>query len=177
MAEANQVAKRVVAAVVVLGLVAAVAAFLLPRLSATGSPGSSTPVPGPSGITRIRHPLPFFPTLAKEADGYPESIVGGTLVEEKGCVLVRDVELGIGMMLWPHGWSVEWSADGVLSDLDDSGTPAFRVGEEIRVGGGELGDYPLPPERLPEELIGRPIPERCKVGRYLITSGNSAPSL
>jgi hypothetical protein len=77
------------------------------------------------------------------------------------------------VVVWPHSWSVKRSADGVLTIVDDGGAPAFRVGEDVLLGGGELGAHPQdPPERFPEELIGRPIPSRCKTNHYYITSGN-----
>jgi hypothetical protein len=178
MSETGQTAKRVAVAVVPLALFAAAAAFAASRLDAIGSDETSDePIAGPSATSLIPHVPPFFPTLAKEADAYPNAVIGGTLVEENGCVLLRQGDERFVLTLWPHGWSVERSADGVLSIVDEEGTRAFRIGEEVALGGGELSGYPgAPRERFPEELIGRPIPPRCQTDHYYITSGNRAPS-
>lgn len=158
-----------------LGFFAATAGLLLPRLLAVDPTGSSsTPVPGPSASGEVSEAAPavFFPTQAREANAYPDAGTSGTLIEDQGCVLLRQGDGNVVMVIWPHGWSVERAADGVLRILDDTGAPVAEVGENVELHGGSLGQYPQgPPERFPEEVIGRRIPARCTADDYFLTSG------
>lgn len=167
-AHRHQRARRAATAVLALGLFAATAGVLLPRLLATAPPGTaSTPVPGPSPTDEGV----FFPTGARE-DGYRDWAAGGTLVEDEGCVFLRQEDGSLVLVLWPHGWSIERRADGTLRILDDMGAPVVEVGDQVTLGGGPVGRYPgEPPEKLPEEIIGEPIPGRCTADGYFRTSG------
>jgi hypothetical protein len=148
---------------IVLGGVVATAGFLLPRVVAIDPTSSSSmPLPGPSPSGEAV----FFPTLARE-DGYPDWGTGGTLVEEEGCIFLRQEGGPVWLVIWPHGWSVERTVSGVLRILDDSGTPVVDVGDQVTLHGG---GFSYEPEFL-EELVGQPVPARCHVDDHFVTSG------
>jgi hypothetical protein len=102
------------AAVLASGLFAATAALLLPHLLAIDRTASTSgPVPGPSPSGEAV----FFPALAREANAYADWGAGGTLVEDEGCIFLREEYRGDWLVLWPHGWSVERTGGGALRIL------------------------------------------------------------
>jgi len=59
----------------------------------------------------------------------------GVLEEQAGCLFVT-VDGDSWLLLWPEGYTAR-VADGHLDVLDESGEVVGRVGEPLRVGGGE----------------------------------------
>jgi hypothetical protein len=174
MADGSALAKRVTIAVVALGAFAAAAVFALPRLVNIGSASPTTPVPGPSvsETTLIPHRPLFFATEVSPSNAYPDSGTGGTVVADRGCILLESADGRELLVIWPYGWSIESTDGGGLQILDESGTAIAEVGEYVELHGGIPGWYPTDPrERFAEEFIGRPIPPRCEVGNYFTTSG------
>jgi heat shock protein HslJ len=112
----------------------------------------------------------FFPTLAEPASGYPDALAVGTLVEQRGCVFLRGTDGSRTLLIWPFGWSIQATDDGSLRVLNESGTPVREVGKEVELGGGFVSEN-RNRTSFPEELIGEPIPDRCKAGGYFLTSG------
>ena len=68
------------------------------------------------------------------------------------------------LLLWPEGYTAR-IADGQLVVLDEKGGVVGRVGEPLRVGGGERNPIEMggetAAERYASELVGLDIPERC----------------
>lgn len=112
----------------------------------------------------------FFPTLAEPATGYPDALAIGTLVQRRGCVFLEGTDGSRTLLIWPFGWSIQATEDGSLRVLDENGTPVREIGEEVELGGGFVGES-RNRTGFPEELIGEPIPDRCKAGGYFLTSG------
>jgi len=178
-AQRRQDHRRAGTAMLVLTLFAATTGFVLPRLLAvdpTTRPSTPTPAPSASDEAGETAPTVFFPTLAREAEGYPDAFATGTLIEEEGCVLLRQEDGSADLVIWPHLWKVERTTSGVLRILDDAGVPVIEVGNDVTLGGGGIGRYPHgPPDRFAEELIGEPIPARCTTENYFPTSGPAEP--
>ena len=81
--------------------------------------------------------LPVQPP-ADEPRAVMEALLTGMLVEEDGCLRVAPEEGGAAYLpVWPHGWSVREEADGGLVLLDAAGSARLRVGERVRLSGGE----------------------------------------
>lgn len=156
--------RRARTALVALALFAVTAGVLL-RLVTSGSPGSSArPMPGPSPSGQVD---PFFPTFAEEANASPDTGIGGMLVEDHGCVFVREGDGVEVLIIWPHAWSVERAASGDLRVLDETGASVIEVGHRVALHGG---GFHYEPEFL-EELIGQPVPLGCRTFETFLTSG------
>ena len=104
----------------------------------------------------------FFPTVPI-GDEYPAGDMEGVLEERDGCLFVSAPD-DDWLLLWPEGYTAR-VADGQLDVLDESGEVVGRVGEPLRVGGGETNPVEIggtaAAERRASELTGLDIPERC----------------
>ena len=131
-------------------------------LTAAGC-GSGEPA-APPGI--------FFPTVPI-GDAYPAALMEGVLEEQAGCLFVT-VDGDSWLLLWPEGYTAR-VADGHLDVLDESGEVVGRVGEPLRVGGGETNPVEIggaaAAERRASELTGLDIPERCGDLYWLVSPG------
>ena len=92
----------------------------------------------------------FFPTWSFPG-ARPGAIVSGRLIESDGCLFLR-LSGKRNLPLWEEGYSC---AEGAL--LDSSGQPVVRVGQVLHGGGGHFSKW-----QHAEELVGEPIPERCR---------------
>lgn len=103
----------------------------------------------------------FFPTT-KDMNGYPTALIEGALQERDGCVFIES-QGHLALVLWPEGFRAERGGRD-LRILGGFGHPERRTGQPLELGGGEAE---LP---FAEELIGEPIPSRCRAGGYWIAS-------
>jgi heat shock protein HslJ len=69
------------------------------------------------------------------------AVSSGTLVLRGGCLALEHADRSTTLLLWPAEARLERQADGALKVLGTEGTgqETVRVGEEIIVGGSELG--------------------------------------
>jgi hypothetical protein len=115
-------------------------------------------------------PGTFFPT-APIGDAYPAGEIQGVLEERDGCLFVVQPQ-DRWLLLWPEGYTAR-TTDGQLVVLDENGKVVGRVGEPLRVGGGERNPIEMggdaAAERYATELTGLDIPERCG-DRYWLVS-------
>lgn len=103
----------------------------------------------------------FFPTQepTEGPRAVMEALTSGTLVVEKGCILLRHEDGSAELPVWPPGWNLR-TAGREVTILDDAGRVVARVGDVVRMGGGQVtadeteGGY----ERLRQSLK---IPEEC----------------
>ena len=59
------------------------------------------------------------------------ALLKGQLVLVNGCLRVDNY-----LLVWPHGFSI--STDGeVIQIIDNTGKPIVRVGDQVKLGGGE----------------------------------------
>ena len=78
----------------------------------------------------------FFPTV-RRLDAYPAAELSGQLVERSGCLVAPG---GTGsVLLWPDGYTARIAQDGRTQVLDENGTIIGTVGEEVTLGGGQVG--------------------------------------
>ncbi len=75
---------------------------------------------------------PFFPQQKENPAIYMDALLVGELVLEDDCLRVGD-----DLLVWPHVFSVS-TEDGVIQIIDDNGQPIMRVGDKIKLGGGEM---------------------------------------
>jgi hypothetical protein len=110
----------------------------------------------------------FFPTLP-HMNGWPAALLQGTLLERNGCVVLAGRSESV-LLLWPEGYSTRRDPDGSLVVLDDHGDRVGRMGDEVSLGGGLVGESRQHVE-FAEKLIGQKIPGRCYADAYAVTSG------
>jgi hypothetical protein len=104
----------------------------------------------------------YFPA-AKEAQlGYPMGAIRGTLIFDGKYLrlrvefIVENVMITPGteyLVIWPYGYSVNVE-DGEIQILDESGQVVARVGDYIRLGGGETDKIVVE-----ENYIGESLPD------------------
>lgn len=78
----------------------------------------------------------FFPTVPRQ-DAYPDAVTYSRLAERSGCLVVGGGK-GI-VLLWPEGYTARTGPDGRVQVLDDNGMVVGTVGEEVTLGGGNVG--------------------------------------
>lgn len=120
-------------------LLIAAAVIILIIVLVTQSPGESLEVS-------------FFPVQKEAAREAMQVLLQGDLVlDSSGCLRVHD-----HLILWPYGYSVNIKGDEIHV-IDDKGQIVGRVGEFVKLGGGNI------PAFFAEEKLGYPLPEGCDV--------------
>jgi hypothetical protein len=110
------------------------------------------------------HPL-FFPVLNEPESIYPNALARGRLVLDHNCLrLKRFYFFGKGsLLIWPYGYSVE-TQNKKISVVDNNGEVIARVGDWLKVGGGEI------PKEIVEKYIGKPLSDNY-TGPYWLAAG------
>jgi hypothetical protein len=78
---------------------------------------------------------PFFPVANNQSEFSMTALLGGELVLEDGCLRVKNGHDNY-LIVWPHGFSLS-TEGGVIQVIDDTGQPIARVGDRVKIGGGE----------------------------------------
>jgi hypothetical protein len=105
-------------------------------------------------------PDPFFP---QQRDAHPNNMTAfltGNLILINDCLRVRDTTNTSYLLIWPHGFSLN-KKDNPMQLYDDKGQAVARVGDTLKIGGGEM--------RLEyvSNLVLQPVPANCS-GPYWI---------
>ena len=131
------------------------------RSDATGSGEPTTVASSPRAEV-------FFPQL-RPAEAYPGALGHGKLVlDNKGCIRMKLSEKDPGwVVLWPANFELD-VGDDEIRILDGKGRVRAQVGEEVPMGGGEVGDSLEGLGGLDEQLK-REVQKRCP-GTYWFAS-------
>ena len=109
---------------------------------------------------------PHFPQQQENMD-VMEALLEGELVLEEGCLRTKSKGGTDYLLIWPHGFKL--SVDGPdIRITDDSGL-SLSVGEEIRIGGGEV------PLAHVQTLVEQPVPDDCP-GPYWVVGEVPIPT-
>jgi len=115
----------------------------------------------PNNSTNISTPAPFFPVQRGGLDQMT-ALAEGKLVLDNGYLRLKGF-FGEGeSLVWPYGFSLRTEGKEIQV-IDSDGQLVARVGERIKVGGGEV------PAEIVEKYIGQPLPDNC-TGPYWIVS-------
>jgi hypothetical protein len=109
-------------------------------------------------------PAPFFP-VKKEPDSsyiYPSALSEGKLVVDHSNLRLKHFWGTSDLLIWPYGYSLRIEGKE-LQVVDNYGQLVGRLGDKIKVGGGEV------PAEIVEEYIGQPLPDDCE-GPYWLVS-------
>ncbi|MDW7727590.1 MAG: hypothetical protein SCH70_10885 [Candidatus Methanoperedens sp.] len=111
---------------------------------------------------------PFFPTQKNYTELSMLALLEGKLLLEDGCLRVDD-NYNSYLPVWPYGFSLNTDGDVVTEVIDATGHPVARVGDKIKLGGGEIPhEYivqysaELPSDRCsgPYWIVGEVIPNK-----------------
>jgi len=97
----------------------------------------------------------FFPVQQEVQTEVMQVLLQGELVLDNGCLRVHDE-----LILWPYGYSLKTEGKEIWV-INDKGKPVARVGDLVRLGGGQV------PAFFAEEKLGHPLPEGCD-GPYFL---------
>ena len=102
-------------------------------LVACGGAGPSGPA-GPTPIAlRTQQPIG-----SETPPGCPAALIEGVLVvDQRSGIALRDPSGGIEDLIWPHGDSGR--VGDPITVVDADGNVVARVGDQVRIGGGEIG--------------------------------------
>ena len=106
--------------------------------------------------------LPFFPQQKQVPNAYMDALLVGKLVLMNGCLRVNTNEGTSPLIIWPYGFSLRENAN-TIEILDGSGQLVVQVGDDVRVGGGEIQGEHL------KEYDGQLFPKECS-GPYWLAS-------
>jgi hypothetical protein len=97
----------------------------------------------------------FFPTQepTEGPRAVMEALTSGKLVVEKGCLLLSHEDGSTDLPVWPPGFELS-TKGGEIRVLDEAGRVVARVGDQVRMGGGQVAVS----ERLRRRLS---MPEEC----------------
>lgn len=109
----------------------------------------------------------YFPVPEEAVEAYPDALTQGKLTFDGKYLLLRRhflifIRTDI-LLIWPYGYSLDVK-DGKIQVLDEGGRVVARVGDSIKVGGGETTK-----EVVEENFIGKPLPDDCE-GPYWLVS-------
>jgi len=110
----------------------------------------------PNNSTNISTPAPFFP-VQRDGLSQMDALLEGRLELDNGYLRVKYFDDNY-LLIWPHGFSLHTEGEEIQV-VDSEGQIAARVGETIKVGGGEIPAKFA--EFIAEEVIGRSLPDDC----------------
>lgn len=156
--------------------------LLIMAAACTSSP-SSTPLPSeiyaPSQ-DRIQTPSspgsqPIFFPQQEPVEGERETMSAetfGTLVVIDGCIRVNHDESDTSwLLIWPPDFTLD-TANDPIQILDEAGNVVVRVGDKVRVGGGEVLSPTFFDEKMKQQL-----PPNCLAPYWIVGDKvSSAPS-
>ena len=115
----------------------------------------------PFAVTPV--PTIHFPQLRTRSATFMEALLVGKLIVKDGCLRVSASDRDRGhLIIWQPDYFLN-SNEGVIEILDRRGEAVARVGEEIRMGGGEV---PLTANL--KRQLREPLPEQCEGPYWLM---------
>lgn len=127
---------------------------------------SSVVITGCDANNNINKSDIYFPVTKEALVDYPPALTQGTLIYDGKYLLIKGVYPTSGadyLPIWPYGYSVNVEG-GEIQVLNESSQVVARVGDIIKVGGGETTK-----EVVEENYIGESLPDDCE-GPYWLVS-------
>jgi hypothetical protein len=131
-------------------------------IEVTGPYAEAPPLDPPPGIVFPRQ----HPPEGLRAE--MAALLIGELIEENGCLRVGEPDES-HLVIWPYDHTVTAAEDGTLEVRDGSGQVVARVGDVVRLGGGQV---PKAEDATPIE-----IPDRCGAPYWIASSEVSSANL
>lgn len=147
-----------------------VVAVLVLILSCTARTATPAPIPTPPPLDPV--PGLAFPRQAPPEGMFAEmtALLIGELEKVDGCLRVRSEGYDAGILvIWPYDHTVTVDAQGVPEVRDASGAVVARVGEVVRMGGGE--------SHVLDAAVATTIPVACPGPYWIAARGIESVSL
>lgn len=103
--------------------------------------------------------LKFFPMQKQVESNVMLALLQGVLTRDNDGYLRVYNEL----IIWPYGYTYQMRGNDIWI-LDENNTSIFKVGDSIKIGGGEV------PKEWAEAKIGQVLPENCDGPYWLMGS-------
>jgi hypothetical protein len=116
-----------------------------------------------SSVT-VGRPTMFFPIQKKPDPNYiyPTALFEGKLVLDNNSLRLKAFWSTSDLLIWPYGYSPR-IVDKQIQVIDNDGQLVGRLGDKIKVGGGEV------PSEIIEKYIGQELPDDSE-GPYWLVS-------
>jgi hypothetical protein len=108
----------------------------------------------------------YLGTLAAGIDDAPDALLEGAVVEEDGCIQLRDQVGDIRLAVWPSGFDL---ADEEI--LDQNGEVVASVGASLEGASG--GQISL---NTAQNLVSEPIPASCESRSVVLIGELTSPT-
>ena len=92
----------------------------------------------------------YFPVQKQVEPIAMEVLLTGKLIQDNGYLRISEE-----LIIWPYGYSLK-TEDNDIWVIDDKDQTVARVGDTVKIGGGEIPGY------WAEEIIGHPLPAGCE---------------
>ena len=131
---------------------------------------------GPAGSSRpdetsSSHPGIFFPRQIWGSGGGPAALIGGRLVlDDRGCLRIAYAYERVtydSVPVWPGDFGLN-TEDNEVRVLDRKGRVVGRVGEKIKLGGGEISKGALQENDVVDKQMLHKLFERCPGDYWLV---------
>lgn len=116
--------------------------------------------------TSISSSSPFFPVQKAGLDGMT-ALLEGKLELDNGYLRVKYFDNNY-LLIWPYGFSLRTEGEEIQV-IDSNGQVVARVGDKIRVGGGERTGEKAK-EFIEKYIVEQPLPDDCQ-SPYWIVAG------
>ena len=126
-----------------------------------------------SACTEAQSPEPSnpnFPRQRHEDTDRMQALMIGELVSENGCLRVRSEDGADHLLIWPNAAEMTADGQGARVRTSDGSEAILSVGEDVRIGGGEL------PLVYVQRRVLEPIPSECIGGWYWVVGEISTSS-
>lgn len=98
------------------------------------------------------------------------ALIYGKFVDDEGCLRIIERTTSVNyLIVWPPEFSIRTEQDRIIVTKGNGEEVTLRIGEEIRLGGGEVDSRDVLDERVKEAL-----PEHCP-GPYWVAGLEVAP--
>ncbi|HLO17158.1 MAG TPA: hypothetical protein VK206_20160 [Anaerolineales bacterium] len=106
-------------------------------------------------------PTLFFPQQKETPNAIMDALLIGKLVLVNNCLRVNDENDNSFLPIWPRGFSARLN-DGIIEVVDDQDQLIAQVGDNLRIGGGEM-----PGQHIKEDTL-QPLPDDCPGPYWLV---------
>ncbi len=106
---------------------------------------------------------PFFPQQREVPSVSMDALLVGKLILVKDCLRMQDSDNSNYLLIWPQGFSLNIEGESIQIK-DNTGQFVVQVGDNVRVGGGEI-----PTEQI-EHYVSQPLPNDCSGPYWIVAS-------
>ncbi len=110
----------------------------------------------------------FFPKSSEPTRDVMSALGGGRLFVRDGCIRMGSRQGSSDVVVWPYEYSLGRGENGKILVLNEDGEAEASIGDEVRVGGGQItrGEAGPTPEAARREFMEQrknlEVPDQCR---------------